>query len=170
MSYGYAIYDLPLGRIEIAYEDNCITAIRGWCGQTEHREELPQAISLTDTVCRQLCEYCSGERRVFDFPYRLKGTEFQRKVWHTLCNIPYGETRSYKEIAEAVGNPKACRAVGMANHRNPMLIVVPCHRVIGINGSLTGYAEGLGMKGKLLAMEADFSGRKEEENRQYGHA
>lgn len=80
MSYGYAIYDLPLGRIEIAYEDNCITAIRGWCGQTEHREELPQAISLTDTVCRQLCEYCSGERRVFDFPYRLKGTEFQRKV------------------------------------------------------------------------------------------
>lgn len=159
MNHGYAVYDLPFGRVEIDYEDNYITAIRGRCGWAEHGEESPKTIPLTDTVYRQLCEYCSGERRAFDFPYVLKGTEFQQKVWRALCDIPYGETRSYKEIAEAVGNPKAYRAVGMANHRNPMLIVVPCHRVIGADGSLTGYANGVCMKENLLTMEVDFAGR-----------
>ena len=101
----------------------------------------------------QISEYLAGQRRVFDFPYILSGTPFQKQVWRALCDIPYGETRSYKQIAEAIGNPKACRAVGMANHCNPIMIVVPCHRVVGVSGKLTGYAGGLEMKSVLLALE-----------------
>ena len=98
-------------------------------------------------------EYLDGKRKEFDFPYKMIGTEFQKKVWHALTKIPYGETRTYKEIATAVGNPKASRAVGMANNRNPIFIVVPCHRVIGANGKLVGYAGGLDMKDALLSLE-----------------
>lgn len=108
---------------------------------------------LVELVFRQLDEYFAGVRTRFDFPYRMDGTPFQKKVWRALCDIPYGQTRSYKEIAEAVGSPKACRAVGMANHRNPIFIAVPCHRVIGADGSLTGYGGGLDMKQALLELE-----------------
>ena len=94
-----------------------------------------------------------GERRVFDLPIRLRGTDFQQKVWTALLDIPYGEIRSYKQIAEAIGIPKGMRAVGMANNRNPLLIVVPCHRVIGANGSMVGYGEGVEMKEFLLRLE-----------------
>ncbi len=86
-------------------------------------------------------------------PLNPNGTVFQKKVWNALCNIPYGETRSYKQVAEAVGNNKASRAVGMANNKNPIMIVIPCHRVIGSNGSLVGYAGGLDIKEKLLFLE-----------------
>ena len=90
---------------------------------------------------------------MFDLPLRMQGTPFQQKVWAALREIPYGETRSYGQIAAQVGNPKAGRAVGMANNRNPIAIIVPCHRVIGANGSLTGYAGGLNVKQELLALE-----------------
>lgn len=101
----------------------------------------------------QLNEYFAGERQVFDLPLNPQGTEFQKKVWKALQGIPLGETRSYKQIAEAVGNPKACRAVGMANNRNPIAIIIPCHRVVGASGKLVGYAGGLDIKQKLLALE-----------------
>ena len=103
----------------------------------------------------QLEEYLSGKRTEFDIEIEKIGTEFQKKVWKELLNIPYGETRSYKDIAIAIGNEKACRAVGNANNKNPIAIIVPCHRVIGSNGSMTGYAGGLDIKEKLLKIEKD---------------
>jgi len=112
---------------------------------------------LTDLVFQQVTEYLNGRRRDFDFPYVLWGTEFQQRVWRALCAIPYGETRTYGEVAAAVGSPKAARAVGMANHRNPILIAVPCHRVIGADGRLVGYGSGLDMKEALLRLEKKYA-------------
>ncbi|MDO4753841.1 MAG: methylated-DNA--[protein]-cysteine S-methyltransferase [Bacillota bacterium] len=109
--------------------------------------------ALTDCVYEQVQCYLQGMRREFDFPICLRGTDFQKRVWKALCEIPYGETRSYKEIAEAVGNPKACRAVGGANNKNPIAVAVPCHRVIGSDGSLVGYGLGTGLKKILLDLE-----------------
>ena len=109
--------------------------------------------ALTKRAINQLKEYFSGTRKSFDLPLEMNGTEFQLKVWNELCNIPYGETRSYKDIAEKIGNPKAVRAVGGANNKNKLMIVVPCHRVIGANDSLTGYAGGIEVKKKLLELE-----------------
>ena len=102
---------------------------------------------------KQLAEYFAGTRREFALPLAPAGTEFQRKVWDALCTIPYGETRSYGEIAAAIGKPKAARAVGSAVHRNPLPVILPCHRVIGANGSLTGFAWGTEAKAVLLALE-----------------
>lgn len=101
----------------------------------------------------QLTEYLAGERKDFELKFEFHGTEFEKRVWNALFQIPYGETRTYKEIAELVGSPKACRAVGRANGCNPIAIFAPCHRVIGTNGKLTGYAGGLDMKIKLLELE-----------------
>jgi methylated-DNA-[protein]-cysteine S-methyltransferase len=109
--------------------------------------------SANARIVAQIEEYFSGERRVFDLPVSLDGTPFQMAVWKALARIPYGETRSYGQIAEAVGRPGAARAVGMANHANPIPIVIPCHRVIGHDGSLTGYGGGLDIKARLLSME-----------------
>lgn len=103
----------------------------------------------------QLAEYFAGARRDFHLPLAPAGTEFQRKVWAALLEIPYGETRSYGEIAAQIGNPKACRAVGMANNRNPLPILIPCHRVIGADGSLVGYGGGLNVKTVLLELEKE---------------
>lgn len=108
---------------------------------------------LFDTLRRQLQEYLAGTRREFSLPLHPVGTEFQQRVWKLLQTIPYGETWTYGELARAAGNPKASRAVGMANNRNPLAIVIPCHRVIGANGSLTGYAGGLDIKQRLLELE-----------------
>ena len=102
---------------------------------------------------RELKEYFAGERREFSFPLDLRGTEFQLACWHALLEIPYGETRSYRDIAQAIGHPHAYRAVGMSNNRNPVAIVVPCHRVIASSGSLCGYGGGLDIKRKLLDLE-----------------
>jgi len=102
---------------------------------------------------RELNQYFAGERREFSFPLDLRGTEFQLACWHALLEIPYGETRSYRNIAQAIGHPRACRAVGMSNNRNPVAIVVPCHRVIASSGSLCGYGGGLDIKRKLLDLE-----------------
>ncbi len=101
----------------------------------------------------QLREYFSGKRTVFELPLDLKGTVFQKQVWEALCRIPFGETRSYQDIACEIGRPKAVRAVGMACHVNPVVIAVPCHRVIGKNGSLTGFGGGLDRKSFLLEFE-----------------
>ncbi len=103
----------------------------------------------------QLQEYFAGQRQQFALPLKPAGTEFQKLVWRALTRIPYGSTSTYKELAEAIGNPKASRAVGSACHRNPLPVVIPCHRVIGSSGSLTGYAGGLELKAALLKLEQE---------------
>jgi len=108
---------------------------------------------LIQKAAAQIEEYLNGKRKQFKLPLALHGTEFQLAVWHALQDIPYGETRSYGEIAASIGRPKAVRAVGMANNRNPISIIVPCHRVIGHDGSLTGYGGGLPLKQRLLELE-----------------
>ena len=104
-------------------------------------------------AAKEINEYLSGKRKKFDIPIKLYGTDFQLSVWNALLTIPYGETRSYRDIAQQIGNAKACRAVGMANNRNPIAIIVPCHRVIGADGSLTGFGGGLELKQQLLELE-----------------
>jgi methylated-DNA-[protein]-cysteine S-methyltransferase len=116
---------------------------------TQLRESKP---ALAPYV-RELNDYFAGERREFSLPLDLRGTEFQLACWRALLKIPYGETRSYRDIAQAIGHPQACRAVGMSNNRNPIAIVVPCHRVIASSGSLCGYGGGLDIKRKLLELE-----------------
>ncbi len=116
---------------------------------TQLRESKPALASYL----RELNDYFAGKRREFSFPLDLRGTEFQLACWHALLEIPYGETRSYRDIAEAIGHPHAYRAVGMSNNRNPVAIVVPCHRVIASSGSLCGYGGGLEIKRKLLDLE-----------------
>lgn len=139
----------------IVCEEDIVTEISfGW-ENCVHDEKERRCFPAQEAE-RQLVQYFLGERRIFDFPFKMKGTEFQKKVWAELQKIPYGETRSYSEIAERIQNPKAVRAVGMANHRNPLAIVVPCHRVIGKNGSLTGYAGGIDKKRMLLELERKY--------------
>lgn len=145
----YAFYPFEFGVLKIGYCDGAVVSLQ----QVPKADAEHQPCPLTDQAFAQIAEYLAGQRKSFDFPYTLCGTPFQKKVWQALCAIPYGETRSYKQLAEAVENPKACRAVGMANNRNPMMIVVPCHRVVGTNGKLTGYAGGLEMKSALLKLE-----------------
>ena len=111
--------------------------------------------ALLKEAIKQLNEYLDGKRTLFDLPLEPKGTEFQKKVWNALKEIPFGETRSYGEIAKIIGNEKASRAVGMANNKNPIAIIVPCHRGIGANGKLVGYAGGLDLKKKLLQLESN---------------
>ncbi|MBD5486148.1 MAG: methylated-DNA--[protein]-cysteine S-methyltransferase [Lachnospiraceae bacterium] len=122
-----------------------------------HAETGGRISSLLDEACRQLDEYFQGKRRQFDLPIGGEGTPFQQRVWGELQKIPYGETRSYEDIAAAVGNPKAQRAVGQANNRNPIIIMVPCHRVIHKNGDISGYACGIEAKKYLLELEAGVS-------------
>ena len=143
-------YNTVLGSVTFVEEDGALLAI------TTHRsyEGIEQETALIKEAYQQLSEYLKGERQMFDLPLNPRGTDFQKRVWQALCDIPYGETRSYKQIAEAIGNPKAVRAVGMANNRNPITIVVPCHRVIGADGKLVGYGGGLEMKEFLLRLES----------------
>lgn len=145
----YAYYNFPLGLVEIGC-DKAIVSVKRVPART--REHCPTPLS--DLAAKQLAEYFAGIRKEFDLPLHIQGTEFQKAVWQTLLDIPYGETRSYGEIAAAIGNPKACRAVGMACNRNPIWIIIPCHRVVGHNKSLTGYEGGLPMKKWLLDLEA----------------
>ena len=141
-------YDTYAGRIGIAEEDGAITNLI-----FSERDWKVEETELIKETKRQLDEYFAGKRKEFDVPTRLEGTEFQKRVWNELKNIPYGKTVTYKDIAEAVGCPKGYRAVGLANNRNPISIIYPCHRVIGSNGTLTGYGGGLDVKEKLLALE-----------------
>ena len=142
-------YDTMLGSVTFVEEDGALLAI----STSRLYEGIWQETDTIKEAHQQLTEYLKGERKTFDLPLNLKGTDFQKQVWMALCDIPYGETRSYKQIAESIGNPKAVRAVGMANNRNPLLIVVPCHRVIGANGKLVGYGAGIEKKEFLLRLE-----------------
>ncbi|MBR4922113.1 MAG: methylated-DNA--[Bacteroidaceae bacterium] len=142
-------YETKLGSVTFVEEDGTLLAISTHRTFTATVMETP----FIKEAYRQISEYLIGERKSFDLPFKLTGTDFQNRVWKALCEIPYGETRSYKQIAEAIGNPKAVRAVGMANNRNPLLVLVPCHRVIGCNGKLVGYAAGLEKKQFLLDLE-----------------
>jgi AraC family transcriptional regulator of adaptative response/methylated-DNA-[protein]-cysteine methyltransferase len=151
-------YETRLGRLIIAADDVAITAIRFADLQLprKDRDEDRMKSSLTDRAAEQLEEYAARKRKQFELPLSPAGTAFQQLVWQALATIPYGETRSYRQIAAQVGNAAASRAVGMANNRNPIAIVIPCHRVIGANGALVGYAGGLEMKKRLLTLEAQY--------------
>ena len=138
----------PVGFLTVTEEAGAITALH-FGGQ----RETPPPTPLLWEARRQLTAYFDGTLTVFDLPLAPRGTAFQLAVWQTLRAVPYGETRSYGDIAAAIGKPTACRAVGMANHRNPIAIIVPCHRVVGKGGSLTGYAGGLAVKQALLDLE-----------------
>jgi methylated-DNA-[protein]-cysteine S-methyltransferase len=145
-------YDTSIGRIVIMDNGIEITDM-GLEDRVDYKDMNVCETELIKEAAAQLTEYLDGRRKKFDLPLNPQGTEFQKKVWRALCDIPYGQTRSYKQVAEAVGNPKGPRAVGMANNRNPIIIFIPCHRVIGANGSLVGYGGGLHVKEKLLAIE-----------------
>jgi len=158
--YSYT-YDFPIGKVLIIEQDGAICGLhfvsrleaeeRGFAGAID--AETPLIVRAAE----QLREYFAGQRREFDLPLCLQGTAFQQNCWQALQAIPYGETRSYKQQAEFIGNPKACRAVGLANNRNPISIFVPCHRVVGHGGSLVGYGGGLDVKRFLLELEGNVS-------------
>jgi len=151
----YYIYDYPIGFVGIAEEDGNITRVffTDKNGKDAPKDFEKRETPLVRKAAKQMTEYFAGKRRDFDLPLEFGGTDFQKKVWAALLTIPYGETRSYGEIASQIENPKAFRAVGMANNRNPIAIVCPCHRVIGADGSLVGYGGGLRTKEYLLALE-----------------
>jgi len=144
-------YETEIGKLGIVENGTAITHI--YFGGV-----IPEDINIVETLLlkkanKELQEYFTGERKTFSLPLEPQGTEFQQKVWKALQEIPYGKTCSYKNIAENIGNIKASRAVGMANNKNPIPILIPCHRVIGANGKLVGYAGGLELKEKLLETE-----------------
>ncbi|MDD3335751.1 MAG: methylated-DNA--[protein]-cysteine S-methyltransferase [Eubacteriales bacterium] len=146
-----AVMETPVGFLLLKEEDGALT-------QADFCDKLPPDVTLTDTpqlkwAIEQLTEYFAGQRREFDLPLAPKGTAFQKRCWDALRTIPYGETLSYGEEAARIGNPKACRAVGMANHYNPICVIIPCHRVIGKNGKMVGYGGGLSIKEFLLELE-----------------
>lgn len=146
-------YKSPVGILKICAEDGAVTALDVVKGkETMQQSEIPVGHVLL-LACRELDEYFAGKRREFTVPIRSSGTPFREKVWAALRTIPYGETRSYGQIARQIGNAKACRAVGGANHNNPIMIITPCHRVIGGDGSLTGFGGGLEVKEYLLNLE-----------------
>jgi len=158
MSYAYKTIDSPAGALKLVASEKGLAALL-------FREDDPSLAPLTPLVERpndpilleterQLGQYFAGTRKQFTVPLDFNGTEFQKRVWEALLTIPFGETRSYGEIARQLGNPTASRAVGAANGRNPISIIAPCHRVIGSNGKLTGYGGGLDVKEMLLSLEA----------------
>lgn len=149
--------DSPVGVLKLVANDISLIAVL-WENETPNRVRLAELIEnkqhpiLLETQ-KQLSEYFEGQRKIFDLPLNFEGTEFQQKVWQALLTIPFGETRSYKDIAEQIGNVKAVRAVGAANGKNPISIIAPCHRVVGANGKLVGFAGGLENKDVLLKLE-----------------
>lgn len=156
----YCYFDTPIGELLLAGDEDALAMI-GFPEGKMRREPEPDWIfneKPFGEAIRQLGEYFDGKRQAFDLPLRLSGTEFQMLVLDELRRIPYGETTSYGDIAARIGRPKAVRAVGAANGRNPIPIVVPCHRVIGAGGDLTGFGGGLGTKEALLRLESEHAG------------
>ena len=153
----YKIYDFEIGELAICEENGKIVLVNVVKTKEDIEEIAKNSIqketSLIKNTKQQLDEYFAGKRKKFNIPIKLDGTDFQIKVWKELLKIPYGETCSYLDIAKRIGNPKASRAVGMANNKNKIIIIVPCHRVIGSNKKLVGYACGLEVKEKLLELE-----------------
>lgn len=139
----------PIGWIKITEDQESLVKLE----LLDHKENHNQDSFLLEETEKQLESYFKGELQKFDLPVKLSGTDFQERVWKALQNIPYGQTRSYKQLAEAIDNKKASRAVGGANNKNPLPIIVPCHRVVGSSGDLVGYGLGLDIKKQLLALE-----------------
>lgn len=146
----YAVLDTPVGPVTLGSSGKGLSSLH-------FGTVVPSGAAIDESAnsifLNQVHEYFEGIRTSFDFPLDIAGTPFQLAVWNALKQIPYGETRSYGDIAKSIGKPGAARAVGMANHENPIAVVIPCHRVVGHNGSLTGYAGGLELKQKLLSIE-----------------
>jgi methylated-DNA-[protein]-cysteine S-methyltransferase len=158
MSYAYKTIDSPAGTLKLVASEKGLAALLfrdddPSLSPLQPLLEQPSHPILLETE-RQLGQYFAGVRKTFSVPLDFNGTEFQKKVWQALLSIPFGETRTYGEIARQLGNPTASRAVGAANGRNPISIIAPCHRVIGSSGKLTGYGGGLDVKEMLLALEA----------------
>ena len=156
----YCFYQSPFGLIRICETGGFLTRADFLEQSPESKlsksESIQHSNSLLKDAYKQLGEYFEGRRQKFDLSLKPHGTKFQRSAWESLLSIPYGETRSYLQQAEYIQNPKAIRAIGQADSRNPIQIIIPCHRVIGKNGSLTGYAGGLERKKRLLALEHSF--------------
>ncbi|MCH5343368.1 MAG: methylated-DNA--[protein]-cysteine S-methyltransferase [Acetatifactor sp.] len=160
MRYGQYV-ETKLGRLYIEEEDGVLVYLIGSSSGAKREDDadvIMEKTPLLDLVEEQLREFLSGTRTEFTIPIRMNGTDFQQRVWESLRQIPYGETRTYGQIAAAVGSPKGARAVGLACNRNPIMIIVPCHRVVGADGGLVGFGGGLPMKKALLTVE----GRKHE--------
>lgn len=145
-------YQTVIGTLGIAEADGKLTHVN-ICSRKWPADCIEQETPLLAEAAHQIKEYLAGQRKEFNLPLAPQGTPFQLKVWAALQTIPYGETATYKDIAVKVGSPLGCRAVGMANNKNPIGIVIPCHRVVGSNGKLVGYAGGLDIKAKLLNLE-----------------
>jgi methylated-DNA-[protein]-cysteine S-methyltransferase len=159
MSFEFKVMESPVGKLKLVARDNKLVAIL-WENDRPNRVKLGDMREVDDNpvlveTARQLDEYFAGKRTRFDLDIEFVGTEFQKKVWAALLTIPFGETRSYSDIANQIGNGRAVRAVGAANGRNPLSIIAPCHRVIGASGALTGFAGGLKNKALLLTTEAN---------------
>lgn len=146
-------YESPVGMICMEEQDGAVTGVYIDKEYTTEDRSRDVETPVLKEARRQLSEYFLKQRKEFDLPLAPQGTEFQKKVWEALCTIPYGETRSYGEIARQIGNSKASRAVGGANNKNHIMIVIPCHRVIGANGALVGFGGGLDVKEFLLELE-----------------
>ncbi|MGD9844901.1 MAG: methylated-DNA--[protein]-cysteine S-methyltransferase [Variibacter sp.] len=162
MSYAYKIIASPVGRLKLVASDKGLAAIL-WENDDPDRVrvgpllESPGHPILRETE-RQLAQYFAGRLKAFTVPLDFQGTAFQKSVWKALLTIPFGETRTYADIARQIGRPTAFRAVGAANGKNPISIIAPCHRVIGSSGSLTGFAGGLAAKARLLRLESGRAG------------
>nr|WP_087574711.1 methylated-DNA--[protein]-cysteine S-methyltransferase [Sphingomonas sp. CDS-1] len=157
MNYAYRMMASPVGELTLVASGTGLAAVL-WENDDPKRVRLEPRVErgdhpLLDKAGRQLGEYFAGQREAFDLPLDFNGTDFQRCVWAALLTIPFGETRSYADIASQIGKPSAYRAVGSANGRNPISIIAPCHRVVGTNGALTGFAGGLKAKQYLLGLE-----------------
>jgi len=146
-------YESPIGFLEIIIDDEAVIEINILRNTPVVRQKSTHP--LIKKTCIQLDQYFSGKRQSFDLPLSPKGTEFQQSVWKQLREISYGQTISYSQLAKAIGRPKACRAVGSANGKNPIPIIIPCHRVIASNGGLGGYSSGLDIKQQLLTLETN---------------
>ena len=157
MQLSFVYMHTPVGQLKLVAHETALVAVL-WQNENPKRVRLAELLEQLDhpilsTAQQQLSEYFAGARQQFDLPLDFEGTSFQKQVWQALLAIPYGETRSYKQIAEQLGNPKAVRAVGAANGKNPISIIAPCHRVIGSSGKLVGFAGGLANKDILLKIE-----------------
>lgn len=158
MQLSYIFLESPVGQLKLVAHDSALVAVL-WENENPNRVRLATLVNdiehpILQATAQQLNEYFAGQRKQFDLPLDFAGTLFQQKVWQALLSIPFGEIRSYKQIAEQIGNVKAVRAVGAANGKNPISIIVPCHRVVGSTGKLVGFAGGLGNKDILLKLEA----------------
>lgn len=150
----YCIYDSPVGKLLLAGDADGLQKIQFECTIQINVNWQENEVYFKDAIL-QLKEYFSRKRKIFNLTLNPQGTDFQKQVWNRLEKIAFGKTKYYAEIAQEIGNPKAARAIGMANNKNPIPIIIPCHRVIGKNGTLTGFASGLGIKQKLLNLECE---------------